>query len=549
LVAARSDRGGISVSKERLSGIMDRLGFVQFFETSAKTGITVADIKKAVLDAIPWDTLPFITTPDIFSRIKKFLLRVKKKGTILSGYEDLFREYLKTHPKDKGYVDEFRACLQLLEASGLVRQLSFDNLVLLQPEILDGYCAAMALDARKEPDGLGYITETHAIRGEFYIDTDQRIPDKVMEKSMLLATVEEAVARGIAIRQGTPEGMMLVFPSEIRKDLPQFPGNRTLAVAFTFDGPVSGVYATLAVSLIHSVPFRKKDLFKNAALFTGTRGGECGFSVEFPDKSNDARGKLTVFFDDKAEKECQLTFLRYVNKQLEKLALKDSVQRERIFQCPEDGLIISPEAVNRRKARGETTVICADCGAHLPMDDLLEETIKEDSRIDMIEAGSEEEKRRQTRLATYNHRVSSQQYHAFLCHNSKDKPTVRRLKEKLADQGIVSWIDETGLLAGDDFVPELEKVIRETPAALIIVGPHWMGNWQKQEYYSLLNRAVTEGKEKSFRLIPVLLPGAPKEFSGFPEFLKNKHFVDFRNKKGLDDMDMLRFLVKSILIR
>lgn len=228
LVAARSDRGGVSVSKERLDEVLDRLGFVKFFETSAKAGHGVDEVKNAVLEKIPWDTLPFITTPDIFARIKTFLKKIKEKAMILSGYENLLRMYVKTHPKDKGYDEELRACLRLLEASGLIRQLSFENLVLLQPEMLDGYCAAMALDAWKEPDGLGYIPEDRAVRGDFYMDKKERIPDKVMEKSMLLATVEKAVGRGVAIRQLTSEGMMLVFPSEIRKDLPKYPGDRVL---------------------------------------------------------------------------------------------------------------------------------------------------------------------------------------------------------------------------------------------------------------------------------------------------------------------------------
>ncbi len=550
LVVARSDRGGLSVSQERLDEVKERLGFATVYETSAKAGQNVDALKKALLQAIPWDELPFITTPDVFARIKKFLKAEKEKGRILAAHEDLFDDYAVAHPKYKDEDEAFEACLGLLEAAGLIRQLSFGELVLLQPEMLDGYCASLAMTARKEPDGLGYIPATRALSGDFYIEKEQRLDDSVMENSMLLATVEEAVSRGVAVRQPTDEGVMVVFPSELRKDFPDFPGDRTLTVAFTFDGPVSAVYATLAVSLIHSVSFAKEELYKNAALFRCPRGGECGFAVEYPDRSNDARGRLTVFFDEKAEKEYRLLFLRYVNRQLEKLALAGSVRRERIYQCPNDGYIIPSKAVEMRRQAGETTVICPVCVSHIPMDDLVEEAQKPDVRVNDMEAQSDEERERQQRITVYERRLELEEYDTFLCHNSMDKPAVRQLKRKLADRGIVSWIDEEGLLAGDSFVPELEKVIEKTPTALVIVGPKWMGQWQRQEYYALLDRAVSEGegRGRGLRLIPVLLPGVPRK-PKLPMFLSGRHYVDFRSKEGLEDREVMRQLVKAILAK
>jgi len=548
LIIARSDRGGLSVSQERLDEVRERMGFTAIYETSAKTGQGVEKLKKALLQAIPWDDLPFITTPNVFARIKEFLKVEKEKGRSLAAYEDLVNAYKATHPEDKDDYKSFETCLRLLESSGLIRQLSFDNLVLLQPEILDGFCAALAMAARKEPDGLGYFPENRALNGDFDINTEQRFTNRIMEKSMFLATVEEAVGRGVAVRQPTDRGIMIVFPSELRKDFPTFPGDRTLAVAFSFDGPVSAVYATLTVSLIHSIAFSKKALYKNAALFQGPREGGCGFIIEYPDKSNDARGRLTVFFEEATNKDCRLLFLRYVNYQLEKLALAGSVRRERIFQCPKENFTIPFEAVAMRKKAGETTVICPVCGDHIPMDDLMEEVQKPDTRIEAIESQSDEQRQRQQRLTIYQRRLQLEDYDTFLCHNKKDIPEVRQLRKQLADWGIVSWIDEEGLLAGDPFVPELEKAIEKAPTALIIVGPSWMGRWQKEEYHALLGRAISEGEKKSrgLRLIPVLLPDAPKKLD-LPIFLRSRHYIDFRGKKGLENSKILQKLVKAIL--
>ena len=45
--------------------------------------------------------------------------------------------------------------------------------------------------------------------------------------------------------------------------------------------------------------------------------------------------------------------------------------------------------------------------------------------------------------------------HVFLCHNSQDKPIVRRLGELLQANGIESWIDEVSLEAGCRWTQEL----------------------------------------------------------------------------------------------
>ena len=73
---------------------------------------------------------------------------------------------------------------------------------------------------------------------------------------MLLATLEEVISCNLGIRQQTEQGAMVVFPSELNEELPDYPGGYSLAVAFRFQGPVSGIYATLTVSLMYSIPFK-----------------------------------------------------------------------------------------------------------------------------------------------------------------------------------------------------------------------------------------------------------------------------------------------------
>ena len=55
LVAARADRGGVAVTRERIQGMTQDFGLDGFFETSAKEGWKVADLAQAIRDGIDWD--------------------------------------------------------------------------------------------------------------------------------------------------------------------------------------------------------------------------------------------------------------------------------------------------------------------------------------------------------------------------------------------------------------------------------------------------------------------------------------------------------------
>ncbi len=549
LVAARSDRGGPAASKKRIREVIKRLGFDAYIETSAKSGDGMDDLKQKIQDAIQWDKLPFVVTPQVFARLKDFLVEQKKQGRVLSSRDDLLAEYMEEHPDDGAAEDKFDTCLGLLQASGLIRRLSFNDLVLLQPEMLDNYCAWMAIGARKEPEGLGSIPEKKALAAKFTMDDDLRVEDKAMEPSMLLATIQEAVGRGIAYRQPTDKGDMLVFPSELKRDLPNYPGERTLAVAFHFDGPVSAIYATLAVRLVHTPAYTEPKLFKNAAEFKAVEGYICGFAVDYPDKYNDARGRLTAFFDGDTDRNVELLFLRYVNQQLDRLALDGTVVPERIYMCPHPKCDYqSPQdVVKARKELGENTVVCPIHMLHIPLDDLVEQAGQADEAVDELGVLSDEERKRQKRATIVKKRLELQQYHTFLCHNSKDKPEVRKLRKRLEHQGIAAWIDEKNILAGDQFVPAIEEILDQVPSALVIIGPNSTGRWQQQEYYALLQSYVEGRKDEGrpLRLIPVLLPTAEKR-PRLPVFLRSFNYVDFR-KGGLDDREEMRRLIRGIL--
>jgi hypothetical protein len=114
-------------------------------------------------------------------------------------------------------------------------------------------------------------------------------------------------------------------------------------------------------------------------------------------------------------------------------------------------------------------------------------------------------------------------YDVFLCHNSSDKPVVRRLAMQLKTRGILPWLDEWELPPGQPWQPLLERQIADIRASAVFAGAAGVGPWQEQEMYSFLREFVARRSP----VIPVLLPNAP-DTPELPIFLKAMTWVDFR---------------------
>jgi small GTP-binding protein len=546
LVASKIDRGGPPVSDRRIKEFLETYRFDRFLKTSAKRGDGVKDLTNAIHEAIDWGQMPRISTPKLFNSIKTFVINEKKEGRVLQNRKDLIRRYRASHLGDKTEDESFDVCFKQVEAAGFIKRLTFGDLILLQPEMIDSYCAWLALAAREEPDGLGSILEREARTGDFPMDEDRPLKGQVEEGLLITATVEDIVGRGIALRQPTEHGEMLVFPSELKTDIPHYPGEYVRAMAFQFEGSVKAIYATLAVCLSHTTAFKKKGFFRDAAIFMSISKEICGFAVDYPQANNDSLGRLVVFFGEVVSRETKLTFLRYVNRQLEEMAFEGSVKRTRVYQCPCQ-YVIPDDAIAQRTASGKTTVLCPIDERRIPIDDLAEQSTKYDVAVEEQRELTYEALQRQKRLTVVEERERRAEFHVFLCHNSQDKPDVRVLARKLREQGILPWVDEQGILAGQ-FVPQLEKIIDEAPAVLIIVGPNWLGRWQQQEYYAFIQRYVEhrEGKGNRLTLIPVLLPGAPS-VPELPTFIRGFNWIDFRQQGGIENREQMHRLVRNIL--
>lgn len=125
-------------------------------------------------------------------------------------------------------------------------------------------------------------------------------------------------------------------------------------------------------------------------------------------------------------------------------------------------------------------------------------------------------------------------FDVFLSHNSKDKPTVKILKEKLHEAGIACWLDVDELVPGGNWQIDLGQAITNSSAVAVCFGPAGIGPWEDEEIQSAITLAVTKKK----RVIPVILPDAPQE-PDLPQFLVIRTWVDLRSgfaEEGLNKL-------------
>jgi GTPase SAR1 family protein len=530
LVSARADRGGIGVSSERIEALRQEMRFDGYFQTSAKEGWQIAELKKAIQKAIDWEVLPKVSSTELFQRIKAFLVKQKEAGRLLSTTNDLYSTFLASQDvptETKELRLQFETCIGRVESVGLIKRFSFGKLVLLQPELLDAYASALVNAVKDEPEGLGSITEERVRKADFRIPEDERIKDREQEKLLLIAMVEDLLSYELALR----EEPFLIFPSHSTRENPDLPDPEGKAVTFDFEGPALNIYTTLAVRLSHSELFKKKVLWKNAITYTANVGGTCGM---FLHNTGEGHGELTLFFDKTSSEETKRNFEDYVYVHLQRRALPESLKRRRILTCDHCGVIVPGQMIQLRQERGFNWLDCPVCGNRISLLDREERLVAElSSSVLEIDYAADAQREREVAKTTVQGKKAVQDFDVFLCHHSVDKPAVKQIGEQLKERGILPWLDEWELRPGVLWQQVLEEQIEHVKAAAVFIGKNGRGPWQQMELYAFLSEFVNRGCP----VIPVLLPDAPK-LPELPIFLKGMTWVDFR-KQDSDPMERL----------
>ena len=136
------------------------------------------------------------------------------------------------------------------------------------------------------------------------------------------------------------------------------------------------------------------------------------------------------------------------------------------------------------------------------------------------------------------------QYDVFLSHNSKDKPAVEALARRLKERGVSVFLDKWHLIPGEPWMEALEEALDQSKTCAVFIGPEGISPWEHEEMRAAISQRVSD-KDKSFRVIPVLLPEAVRGDRGrLPAFLTRSTWVEFR--ETLEDEEAFHRLISGI---
>ena len=534
LVAGRVDRGGIGVGRQKVENLLKELRFHGFFETSSKERIGILELDSAIHKVIDWDTLPRVNSTWLFQSIKRFLNDMRDEGQILYTVEQLFDTFaLKTEANEEDTPDlraQFETCIGLVQAQGLLRQFSFGDLILLQPELLDAYASAMVTSARDEAEGLGFMLEEEARSRGFYMPEDERIKDQEQEELLLIATIEDLIKHEIALREIDETGNeILVFPSQTTrlyaKNVPEPDGNTAI---WQFEGAVPSIYTTLLVRLWHTGLFTQKDMYENAAFYT-TKDGE--IYQLFLSDLGEGRAELMVFFStNDAGTSTRMYVEEYINAHLERRAPGQVVKRL-IFECMTCGMTMKDSHVQARRERGYTWMRCPVCDNRVEIGSGDERASARQSLlrqrwVTKLDHAADQRRELQTAKSIVQGKERTGDFDVFLCYNKKDREIVMQIAEQLKAFAILPWLDDWVLTGGDNWEDKItrriERMSQEGKPFVFFLGKHGPGDFQKEE--------LTLARDLGLVIIPVVLADTPGRVR-LPLSIYRKHRIDFRMAK------------------
>jgi hypothetical protein len=94
----------------------------------------------------------------------------------------------------------------------------------------------------------------------------------------------------------------------------------------------------------------------------------------------------------------------------------------------------------------------------------------------------------------------------FLSYNRNDSGSVREIEAELRQRGVDVWLDESNLAPGARWQNQIARALERAVNIGVCIGRHGLGGWQKLE----LQLALAEHPEQGKRIVPILLPDAPR---------------------------------------
>ncbi|HVT12425.1 MAG TPA: TIR domain-containing protein [Fimbriimonadaceae bacterium] len=491
LAAGRFDRGGLVVSDASIEKFMKERGFRQpLYLTSAKTEKGCKELREGITEAIDWESMTVTTSPVLYRRMKEEILKLRDSGIVLLRLSELKQRMEMTLADMEFSPEELEAVIGLLSGPGMIRELDFGGFVLLRPEVLSRYAAAVVRKVRGHPQELGCIREDELLTGDLDYQDFQRLP-RDDEKVVLMALLETFVNRAWCLRQPGVDSALLIFPSYFRRERKEMPGHPSVLVTYRFDGPIDEIYATLVVRLHHTLAFRAEELWKDAADFKTPTEQQMGVVLT---REGEGSARLEVFFEPSVDDNSKVVFLRYVHNHLSEQAT--TLVRLRTYCCGNkrcesfDKPYTDQQRIDSALAKGVTgRIFCPDCGKPIPLHDAIEErfespSIKEQVRI--LDSRSDiaiDNESRELILVGHAYSIVAEAGQIYRGYTNSDHGI----------DGEIEFKDDKGRASGQKLYVQLKSgdshiSSRQRDGAEVfhIKNPRWAEYWREQAYPVML---------------------------------------------------------------
>jgi small GTP-binding protein len=369
LVAGRCDVGGLTIPRSDVEAICAKRDFDAYLETSATMGTGCQELARRIVELIDWDKIPHKASPRLFKVLKDEIVRMRDEGQVLLRLDELKQQLQLRLPGESFTAAELRAVVGLLAGPGLIRELEFGDFVLLQPEWINKYAAAVTRSIRDRVDDMGAIDEEKILNADLKFENMERLP-RTQEEIVLLAMRQTLVQYGICFAEKTDQGTQLIFPSLFKQERPENPGHPPLLVTYRVEGSLKEIYATLIAHLYYSRIVENAGFWLFAADFkTPGDGKRLGLKMTI---RQEATGEIGIYFDPTIDINTKVAFLRYVHEHLNLKALK--IERTRHYVCDQCGSVAHPTSVQRRLSDKKTDILCNGCDKNrMPFRDVIEE--------------------------------------------------------------------------------------------------------------------------------------------------------------------------------
>jgi WD40 repeat protein/DNA-directed RNA polymerase subunit RPC12/RpoP len=384
LIFSQTDVGGMKLGNAKIERFREQYGFTEWLSTSAKTGENCSDsengdqpskLKRLIAESIPWDKLPWTSTPRLLAELKNAVVAMRDEKDIrLLRFGELAQRLEQALPNENFEESDVRTAVTLLANHGLARPLKFGDLVLLQPELLNGYAGAIIRAARAHTDEIGCVLEADIYLSGFDFTGVERVKHRPDEELLLRALVQTFLDHSLCIAEETPQGRQLVFPSQYRreKDLPRDPD---IFVSYTFSGEWQTVWTTLVVRLWYSQEFEHRELWRNAAEFASGKGHTLGLKID--NRQGEGTAKISLYFDVQLPEELKAIFIEYVHRHLAKFGCE--VSRDRRYVCSACGKPVKDlDAVRQRLDAKKDFIYCQACDEKVILIDFIEQRLTSD---------------------------------------------------------------------------------------------------------------------------------------------------------------------------